>query len=261
MSRVIFSRFLTISYNKTMDSKDYYLWEDDRAYISPTVGRDETLQFVDTLRESVGKNNDLISSQTQRLGTDISPSLGGLTGSEGYFAQRYQTTPIETQVSALKATAQADALNKLMTNYRNQAQNRYNQAYRNAARRAGSGGGGSDDGTEARQLITNINNSKKDKQTTVDTTDWSGQIGRINQEPSGKEYTLIYRPPYKDPVKVYLNNLTETDDISSVTAKLGQGYNTQIKTLDGVRYIWMDTGQFAPSWYRVGAAGVPLGGN
>ena len=124
-----------------MDSKDYYLWEDDRAYISPTVGRDETLQFVDTLRESVGKNNDLISSQTQRLGTDISPSLGGLTGSEGYFQQRYQTLPVQNQVATLKATAQAKALNDLMSNYAAQAKNKYNQAYRNYTKRSGGSGG------------------------------------------------------------------------------------------------------------------------
>lgn len=180
MGRVIFSRFLTISYNKTMDSKDYYLWEDDRAYISPTVGRDETLQFVDTLRESVGKNNDLISSQTQRLGTDISPSSGGLTGSEGYFQQRYQTLPVQNQVATLKATAQAKALNDLMSNYAAQAKNKYNQAYRNYAKRSGAGTPSPDagDGDPFKKTPTEDNNDFFGLgPATVDSADYRGENG------------------------------------------------------------------------------------
>lgn len=118
-----------------MNSDDYFEYE-GRLFPNPTKTRDETLSFVDSLRNTVGRDNQAIAAQTERLGTDISPNLGGLTGSEGYFTQRYQTAPIEYQVNTLKATAQADALNKLMTNYKNQAVNRYQQAYRNAARSA-----------------------------------------------------------------------------------------------------------------------------
>lgn len=118
-----------------MNPDEFYEYE-GRFYQNPTKTRDETLTFVDSLRDTVGRDNQAIATQTEMLGTNVPSNLGGLTGSEGYFAQRYQTTPIETQVSALKATAQADALNKLMTNYRNQAQNRYQQAYRSAAVRA-----------------------------------------------------------------------------------------------------------------------------
>lgn len=132
-----------------MNPDEIYGYE-GRFYQNPTKTRDETLAFVDSLRDTVGRDNQTIAAQTEVLGTDVSPNLGGLTGSEGYFAQRYQTTPMETQVAALKATAQADALNKLMTNYRNQAQNRYNQAYRNAARRASLVGGSSGEGGGAK---------------------------------------------------------------------------------------------------------------
>ena len=132
-----------------MNPEEYYIGEDERAYVSPTVSRDEQFEFIDTLRDQIGKNNTLISTQTEQLGTDIQPSLGGLTGSEGYFQQRYQTTPVETQVNTLKATAQAKALNDLMTNYAEQAKNRYQQAYRSAQKRTnagGTGGGDTEDG-------------------------------------------------------------------------------------------------------------------
>ena len=114
-----------------MDPSEYYEFE-DRAYVSPTVSRDEQLNFVNTLRDTVDSNTAQINAQTQNLGTNITPNLGGLTGSDSYFAQRYQTTPVETQANTLKATAQAKALNDLMTNYQNQAANRYQQAYRRA---------------------------------------------------------------------------------------------------------------------------------
>lgn len=118
-----------------MNPDEYYTYE-DRAYISPTVSRDEQLAFVDQLRDTIGNNTSQINTQTQRLGTDISPNYGGLTGSNSYFAQRYQTTPVQAYVSGLKATAQAKALNDLLSNYQNQATNKYNQAYRAAQKRA-----------------------------------------------------------------------------------------------------------------------------
>lgn len=129
-----------------MDPSEYYTYE-DRAYVSPTLSRDEQLGFVNTLRDTV--NNDIarINAQTQRLGTDITPNLGGLTGSNGYFAQRYATMPVESQANILKSTAQAKALNDLMTNYQNQAANRYNQSYRNARAKAAASSGGSGSGS------------------------------------------------------------------------------------------------------------------
>ena len=113
-----------------MDPSEYYDYE-DRRYVTPTLSRDEQLGFVDTLRNTVGRNTAQINAQTQALGSDLPSTQGGLTGSNSYFAQRYQTTPVEVQVNNLRATAQAKALSDLMTNYQNQAQNRYNQAYRN----------------------------------------------------------------------------------------------------------------------------------
>lgn len=117
-----------------MDPSEYYDFE-DRRYVNPTLSRDEQLGFVNTLRDTVGRNTAQINAQTQALGSNLPSTQGGLTGSNSYFAQRYQTTPVEVQVNNLRATAQAKALNDLMTNYQNQAQNRYSQAYRSYQKR------------------------------------------------------------------------------------------------------------------------------
>lgn len=134
---------------KMNDSETYEF--ESRRYLDPTVSRDEQLDFVQTLRDTVGANTAQIAESTERLGTDIPSSMGGLTGSGSYFTQRYQTTPLETRANTLKATAQAKALNDLMSNYEKQYANRAQQAYRNAARRAktspsGGGGGGNSEG-------------------------------------------------------------------------------------------------------------------
>lgn len=141
--RAVFCFCQNLRYNKTnMDPSEYYDFE-GRTYINPMLSRDEQLGFIDTLRNTVGRNTAQINTQTKALGSNLPSTKGGLTGSNSYFAQRYQTAPLETQVNTLKATAQAKALNDLMTNYQNQMANRYNQAYRSAQKRASSGGTGS----------------------------------------------------------------------------------------------------------------------
>lgn len=119
-----------------MNDAETYIGEDERRYVSPTLSRDEQLGFIDTLRDIMGRNTAEINTQTERLGTDIPSNLGGLTGADSYFTQRYQTAPLESEVSALKSTAQAKALNDLLKNYESQMKNRAQQSYRRAQRRA-----------------------------------------------------------------------------------------------------------------------------
>lgn len=147
---------------------DEYINFENRYYQNPTLTRDETLSFVDSLRDTVQKDNASIAEQTQSLGTDVPSNLGGLTGSQGYFTQRYQTTPMEYQFNALKATAQADALNKLMNNYKAQAANRYNQAYRNAKAAAATAGNGNGDSLEGEPDPKYLTNAM-----TLDSADWA----------------------------------------------------------------------------------------
>ena len=128
-----------------MDNSEFYDYE-NRRYIQPTLSRDEQLSFISTLRDIMGGNNAQINTQTRNLGTDVPSNLGGLTGSNSYFTQRYQTIPVENTVNTLKATAQAKALNDLMSNYEAQMKNRANQAYRRATRTVSSSGGSGGDG-------------------------------------------------------------------------------------------------------------------
>lgn len=139
-----------------MNPEEYSIFENDRAYVNPTISRDETLAFADTLKDVQAKNNAQIASQTQSLGTAVPSIQGGLGGSESYFQQRYQTIPSEVARANLRATAQAKALNDLMTNAENQYKNRYNQAYRSAKARASAGGSGtgSNDGLPANVSVT-----------------------------------------------------------------------------------------------------------
>ena len=232
-----------------MNPDEYYTYE-DRAYVSPTVSRDEQLGFVDNLRNVVSGNRALINDQTQRLGTNISPNLGGLTGADSYFAQRYQTTPIEAQVNTLKATAQAKALNDLLTNYQNQVTNRYNQAYRSYNKRSGgsgvrgtyksySGGTGGSNGTD------DNNNA----------SGWDGDMIKTIKDPT---YVDTIQVPYKNPVRAYIDNSASVDNATA--AKLGTGYNGQLSTYGGVQYVWAN-GANGPRWYRVKITGPVTGSN
>ena len=223
-----------------MTPNEYYEYE-DRAYLSPTLSRDEQMSFVDTLRDTVGKDAAQINAQTQALGTDIPSNLGGLTGSGGYFAQRYQTTPVEAQVKNLKATAQAKALSDLMTNYQTQAQNRYNQAYRSYNKRSGSFSGGSSGGGTG----SNGSNAPDDN-----TSGWNGEIDE-NPNNSPIQYTYAYKIPYKDPVKVFINNDASADESARILSRLGQGSDGRLETVDGVQYVWSNYGKYGPTWYRV----------
>lgn len=241
-----------VGYNeKQMDTNEYYIGEDNRAYVSPTVSRDEQLDFAQNLRDTMGQNTARINAQTQALGTDVPSSLGGLTGSGSYFAQRYQTTPIESQVNTLKATAQAKALNDLMTNYEKQYANKAQQAYRNASRRASTTTTGGGDGASEDGLTFNVNNQGKTTSTKVSTTDWSGTLGKINTTPEGQLYYLDATPT-KEKTPTYIYDLTDIDNLTAVGARLGSGYNGQRKWVNGVEYIYLDTGQLQPSWFRVG---------
>lgn len=125
--------------------KETYTFE-DRVYVNPETSLNEQLGFVDKLRSLQQEGTDKITRDTHNLGTDVTPNLGGLTGAEGMWQQQYVTPRVNTMLSNLRATAQAQALNDVLGNYQNQMKKRYNDAYSAARRRAGGGGG--DDGNK-----------------------------------------------------------------------------------------------------------------
>lgn len=194
---------------------DFYEFE-NRAYVQPTVSRDEQLAFADTLREIQAQNNAQIATQTENLGTDVPSNLGGLGGSANYFEQRYQATPLESQVNTLRATAQAKALSDLMTNYQNQMKNRYNQAYRNArAKAASSGSGGNSDGLPANVSVASPEDSVYSGAGAMTLSVDEGENATGISDPEGK-YVKAYDPS---------GNIVATDDPSYAQADDGYYYN------------------------------------
>lgn len=131
---------------------------EDRVYINPTQSRDEQLQFIDNLRTAQEQANQQIAEDTYALGTQVPTNLGGLTSgasnANSYWASRYQTPQVASQIANLQATAQADALSKILAQDQAVYQNRANQAYRAYQKRnrnngnggnGGNGGGDDDD--------------------------------------------------------------------------------------------------------------------
>lgn len=112
-----------------------YTEVEGRAYANPQVALDESNAFIDNLRASQGQQNQEIFTDTQRLGTDVPSSIGGLTGANSYFTSRYQTPQTNAAVANLRAAAQAAALNQVLENEQAIWKNRYQQAYRNYQKR------------------------------------------------------------------------------------------------------------------------------
>lgn len=140
-----------------MNLDDFSYSEEDRRYINPQTSLDEQNAFIQTLRDTQAQRNAQIQQDTYNLGTAVPSNLGGLTGSEGYFASRYQTPQTNTLVADLRAAAQAQALNEAMTNELNKAKEKYNRAYKAASRRkAASGGGGGTTTTNPSGLPDNV---------------------------------------------------------------------------------------------------------
>lgn len=122
-----------------MNLNDFSYEENDRRYINPEVSLNEQNAFIQNLRDTQAERNAQIKQDTHDLGTDVPSNLGGLTGSEAYFNARYQTPQTNAIIADLKATAQAQALNNVMSNELEKAKKRYNDAYR-AAKKRSSGG-------------------------------------------------------------------------------------------------------------------------
>lgn len=140
-----------------MNLDDFSYSEEDRRYINPQTSLDEQNAFIQTLRDTQAQRNAQIQQDTYNLGTAVPSNLGGLTGSEGYFASRYQAPQTNTLVADLRAAAQAQALNEAMTNELNKAKEKYNRAYKAASKRkAASGGGGGTTTTNPSGLPDNV---------------------------------------------------------------------------------------------------------
>lgn len=155
-----------------MNQGEYYDFE-DRRYVNPTLSRDEQLSFIDRLREVENKDLRKIATDTHNLGTDVPSNLGGLsgigapnslgisgadTGSAGIWRNRYERPQVNSLAQNLKSTAQAAALNNVLSNLTEQYKNRYNQAKRRYAK---SSGGSSSGNTSTDPFDTEIGDDNK----------------------------------------------------------------------------------------------------
>lgn len=125
---------------------------EDRTYVNPEASLQEQNAFIDNLRNVQNQNNAEIATDTYNLGTAIPSNLGGLGGGESYFTSRYQVPQGVALANNLRATAQAQALNDILSNEQAMMKQRYTNAQRAARQRAaaraaasyggGNGGGG-----------------------------------------------------------------------------------------------------------------------
>lgn len=119
-----------------------YIEFEGRDYLNPQVSLDEQTAFIENLRNTQQANNQQIKTDTYNLGTAVPSNLGGLTGGEGYWASRYQTPQTNSLINDLRAVAQANALNQVLSNEQAKMKKRYNDAYNSARRRAAAGASG-----------------------------------------------------------------------------------------------------------------------
>lgn len=109
---------------------------EDRTYVNPEASLQEQNAFIDNLRNVQNQNNAEIATDTYNLGTAIPSNLGGLGGGESYFTSRYQVPQGVALANNLRATAQAQALNDILSNEQAMMKQRYTNAQRAARQRA-----------------------------------------------------------------------------------------------------------------------------
>lgn len=188
-----------------MEANEYTEFE-GRRYVNPTLSRDEQMAFIDNLRNTQTANNGQIQTDTYNLGTHIPMTQGGLatgaTDPDSYFMKRYQTPQVDTQVATLKATAQAQALNDVLSNYQKQMKKRYNDAYKAYNKRKGNGGGGNNPSTLFPETGGGVDEksiegkSKAPVKSSITTDPW-GDRDTTTYTKDGNYYTVETNDPSK----------------------------------------------------------------
>lgn len=103
---------------------------ESRYYLNPQIALDESNNFIENLRSTQQQNTAQIARDTEQLGTAVSSNLGGLGGGTDYWTARYSTPQTNATVANLRATAQAQALNEVLSNEQEIWKKRYQDAYR-----------------------------------------------------------------------------------------------------------------------------------
>lgn len=211
-----------------MDTSEFYDYE-DRSYINPTLSSGEQEKFIDNLRDIQKQNTAQIAEQTYNLGTQVPSNLGGLGGGEAYFTSRYQTPQTNEMVQTLKAAAQAQELQDVMTNYQSQLKNKYSQAQRAYNKRA-----------RAKQnayynslLGNNGNNGNNDDSDKLDITTNDKKKGTGN--PMMDAFYKALQTLQKNGGKV---NTNKNGQVSTGTTQVPAGFMTLIEGGSGSLGLW-----------------------
>ena len=224
-----------------LNDNEYTEFE-DRKYLNPQVALDESNTFIDNLRNTQQANNQQIQTQTYNLGTAVPSNLGGLTGAESYFTSRYQTPQSASAVANLRATAQAAALNQVLANEQEMWKKRYNDAYRAYQKSV----------YDKSELLIDVNSG----------SNGTGTVS-LNTNTGAGVYT-----PVTDYVGDYLSedgsqwwqlgSLMQGDEISVGSNGVIQPKNGELKTVNGIDYMYLKNDQFPNGrWFRATRSAGP----
>lgn len=226
-----------------MNDKEYLEFE-DRAYVSPTISRDEQLDFVDNYRKVLQNNVQRINTQTHNLGTNVPSNLGGLTGADATFETRYVTPQSNAAVAELRTKAQGAALTQALTNLKNQMEKRYKDAYRNA-----------------RIKETTTPKDPGDDESKVDVEKDGGDDKTVEKNPNTGEGELVMTSDGHGTIQFGDNTYNVHD--AGATGKeaekifLGQinpftkRTSGEIQNVNGIKYIYINNNQYPGKWFVV----------
>ena len=218
---------------------------EDRTYVNPEASLQEQNAFIDNLRNIQNQNNAEIATDTYNLGTAIPSNLGGLGGGESYFTSRYQVPQGVALANNLRATAQAQALNDILSNEQAMMKQRYNNAYKAARRRAANSGGGGGNNTPDGLLITGGVDE-------VDTT--STVVGVVPGTPGG--YTVANIIPDWDNMTSEVNGYTyvpygQDGKVNYVYGSGGSSSNTPKTTQKLTPVSRLEQNNPLPNWGKI----------
>lgn len=236
-----------------MNLDDFSTVVEDRRYINPQVGLDESNAFIENLRNTQQANTQEIAQDTYNLGTAVPSNLGGLGGAGSYFTSRYQTPQTNDAISTLRSAAQAQALNEALNNRLAQAKEKYSQAYRNYQRKARRAALGS--GTTATPMDGNKKDYFKvpgsDNGSKVNPNTNTG-IGYLNVD---NDSGVMYYRGVKGPkiIDYTLRNLTNDEFLQSYTGAITNPTNGTITTgRNGVSYLYVKNSQYPSGrWFAI----------
>ena len=227
---------------------------ENRRYLNPNLVVDETNTFIDNLRNTQQGNMEQISTQTERLGTDIPSVQGGLTGSGSYWSSRYVTPQTASVVSNLRSAAQASALNQALANEEAMWKKRYQDAYNSYQKRAWSNSksGSSDYSSLLKKLGIDVNEGESG----------DGTVSENDNTGRGKYV------PVTDFVGDYLSedgnqwwmlgSLMKTDELNLTDRGMKNLKSGETMTKNGVTYMYLENDQFPNGrWFRANPSAGP----